>query len=134
MANSVWCVRPTETAPIDLTWTDPDTGIQHTFWVKLKKRLTVGETKTIQTSGWTGVRPKSDGAEIGLNWREQGFTRMTVWVTSWSLADENKTPLPVSRDVMESLHPDVFALIENAITQHIEALDDEKKAMTGVAG
>lgn len=129
MANSVWCVRPTETAPITLKWTDPDDGSAHEFWVRLKRRLNIGEQRRIESSGWTGFRPGS--SEIGINWQEQAYVRVLTWVTSWSLEDDERRRLPVSRDVLETLHPSVYTLIEDAISAHIKEITEEKKVTSG---
>lgn len=138
MARSIWTIKPEEKR-VDLKWTDPD-GTVHDFWIKLKKKLTVGEERRIQTAGWKGVANFGGGRnahgeerapEINIDWRQQSFARTETYVTDWSLADENDTKLPLTTDTIESLDPDLFKIIEQAITDHVEAVAQEKKQSSG---
>lgn len=134
--GSKWQVRPVEVQK-DLVWTDPD-GNQHPFWIKLKKHLTVGESRRVMTAGWRGMKqaeathddaPKQ--AEIQIDWRAQTFARTETYVTEWSLEDDNGRRLARTREQIEALHPELYELIEDAITEHVEEMDAEKKSRSG---
>ena len=132
MANK-WTVTP-ETARLDLK--DPIDG--ELFWVSVKKRLTIGETKFVQTAGLKSVsgfqgRTAGDDREMSMNidWKRQSIARTLMYVVDWSLADDKGTKLKVQPDVIESLRPELYEAIENGITEHVEAMEAEKKAQTG---
>lgn len=134
---SIWTVKP-EDVKIDLTFVDE--GKTFPFWIKIKKRLTVGESRRVMTAGWRGLRQSNPGAradnagpEIQIDWKATSFARAEAYLIDWSLTDERETKLAVTHDVIESLHPDVFALIEDAINKHIETAEQEKKDQTGVS-
>lgn len=135
MAGNVWTVKPDSTK-IDLVYVrrDDDTGAEtsHPFWIKLKKRLTVGEQRRVMTSGWRGVRGVDGGGEVQVDWQRSSFARTTAYLVDWSLTDENDKPLNCNdTDVVEALDPSVYALIENAISKHVESVEKEKNVQTG---
>jgi hypothetical protein len=60
----------------------------------VKKALTVGEQRSIVTSGWsgmTGVSGRTDGTRIDIDWRRQGFARTLIYLVDWSLTGETPT-------------------------------------------
>lgn len=138
--GSVWSVK-TDTRKIDLVFTDPD-GVEHAFWIHVKRYLTIGEARRSQVAGFGAVRteqrkdergrPLTDQAsEIQVNWTSQSFARTEVYLADWSLEDDQGKRMKLGRDVIESLSAEVYALIENAITAHIVEMEDEKKARAG---
>jgi hypothetical protein len=137
--SSVWCVSPEE-EKLELIFVDP-AGNTNPFWIKVKKRLTVGEERKVQTAGWRGLsgmasskaEAREQGPEIQIDWKSTTFARAEAYLTDWSLSDDKGKKLPVTREVIETLHPDVFDLIENAISAHVKAMADEKKLRTGSA-
>ena len=128
---SIWTVAP-ETTRLDLVYVD-GAGERHPLWVRVKRQLTVGESRRIMTAGWGGMSTgrAGGGNEIAIDWRTQGFARAEVYLTDWSLADHTGARLPVTREMIEELHPAVFALIEEALTAHVAAAGEEKKATAG---
>lgn len=137
--GSVWCVTP-EDVQVDLVYAGPD-GSRNSFWIKVKRQLTVGEERRVMTAGWRGLkqgakpRPgeEAEGAEIAIDWRLQSLARTEVYLTDWSLTDDKNNKLAHDRETIESLHPDVFALIEGAINDRVKAAEAEKKATPGSA-
>lgn len=135
--SSIWCIAPEDTT-INLTWTDAE-GKDHPFWVRIRRRLNVGEERQVMTAGWRGVvggkKNDSTGEEsetqIAIDWRAQSFARTRAYLLDWSLDDDRGQRLKMSRDVIETLHPDVYKLIEDAITAHVEAMQQEKKVTSG---
>lgn len=130
--SSKWTVAPEE-VKIDLAID----GLG-SFWIRLKKYLTIGEERNVQTAGWKGVSTASPtrgggggSAEIHIDWRTQSFARTLAYVRAWSLTDDADKPLPVSRDTVEALKGEVYGAIEEAITRHVEAMEEEKKLTTG---
>lgn len=133
MANK-WTVAP-DTVRADLK--DPRDG--EAFWVSIKKRLTIGESKEVQTAGLRSVtgfanqpRPGHD-REMAMNvdWKRQSLARTFTYLVDWSLADDKGRKLRIEMDVIESLDPQVYEVIENAITKVVEAAEAEKKAQSG---
>lgn len=139
MAGNIFTIRPEEKT-IDLEWPDAPGGVPVKFWIKVKKRLTVGEDRRIQTAGWKGVANFGGGRdakgeerspEINIDWRAQSFARTEVYLTDWSLEDDEHVKLPLTLDTIESLDPSIFSIIERAITAHVESLAEEKKLSSG---
>lgn len=135
--SSIWTVSP-EDDRVDLTYNDG--AIEHAFWVRFKKLLSIGEDRRVQTAGWTGMRGVVRGKnatdadidpEIRIDWSKQTFARAAAYLTEWSLTDDQRRPLPLAVDTIAALHPSVFALIDNALTAHIEAQAQEKKPTAG---
>ena len=119
---SMWCVDP-ERDRLDLE------ALGHPFWIDVKRELTVGEQRKVETAGFRGVvqgaetrRPgEAASTEIAIDWRTQSFARTEVYLLDWSLADDKGNKLKISRDVVESLKQPVYAAIETGITAHVEA-------------
>ena len=133
---SIWTVKPDD-IKIELVWESG--GETMPFWIKIKKLLTVGEDRRVRTAGFKGVsgavRVPGDTAplqtETRIDWRTMAFVRAETYLTDWSLTDDKDKRLKVNIETIESLHPDVFDLIENAISAHVEAVAQEKKATNG---
>jgi hypothetical protein len=128
-----WTVAP-ETVVINLTWNDP-AGIAREFWVKIKKYLNVGEERMVQTAGWKGVSgmgAQAEGGpsetEIRIDWKATSFARATAYLVDWNLEDDKHNRMPLTTASLMALHAEVFELIENAISEHIQAMSAEKKA------
>ena len=134
---SKWTVRP-DTRKLELEWTDEDGNVEP-FWIDVKKHLTVGEEKRSMTAGFrsmstskkaqTGAKDEdaAGSTEIQVDWQAQSFARTETYLTDWSLLDEKNVKLKLCREVIESLHPGVFKVIEDGITAHVEAMEQEKK-------
>ena len=137
MANSsIWTVRPS-TVTKELVYVDGE-GNRHQFSIDVVRQLTVGESRRVMMAGWRGVRQgkavageEPQGTEIQIDWRQQSFARTETYLKGWSLTDDAGKKLPIARDVLESLHPDVYTLIEDAISAHVESSEQEKKAKSG---
>lgn len=99
-----------------------------TFWIKVKKQLTVGEERRVLTSGWRGMSRQSD---IQIDWQAQQFARAQIYLTDWSLLDDLSVKVPITRETLEAMPGALFAIIENAITFHVEKQAEEKKLPTG---
>jgi hypothetical protein len=129
MANP-WTVAP-QAITINLSWTDPENTARE-FWVKIKKFLNVGEERMVQTAGWKGVSGVAGGegadAEIRIDWKATSFARALAYLVDWSLEDDKHNRMPLNLNSLQALHPEVFEMIENAISSHVRAMDAEKKA------
>ncbi len=131
MSENLWTVKP-EDVQIELE--HPENGTK--FWIKVKKYLTVGETRRVSTAGWRSMSSAKKEAgdttpaatEIQIDWRAQTFARTEAYLIAWSLTNDG---VPMTRDGIESLDPAVYEVIENAISAHVEAMDLEKKARRG---
>lgn len=136
MGKSIWTVTP-DTRTIDgLVFVDED-GNRHAFWIKVKKKLNEGERRKLLTAGFGGMRSESqqtDKPEIGIDWESMGFARVEVYLVDWSLEDDDKNRLAVKRDVIASLHPEVYKAVEDAVAQHVKELEAAKKPEGGASG
>ena len=139
--GSIWTVTP-ETDRYEL-----ELG-GHAFWIEIKRDLTEGELRRVQTAGFqrlTGLGEQTQPARLGeparemqviVDWTQLSYARTLAYLVDWSLSDDkgNKLPLePASRkrDTIEQLRPEVCKAIEEAITAHVERRELEKKATTG---
>ena len=59
------------------------------------------------------------------------FARAEIYITDWSLTDDKSVKLRVCREVIETFHPELFKVIEDGITRHVEAMAAAKKARAG---
>lgn len=126
---SKWIVAP-DTKRLEIELTAPD-GTVEGHWMEVKKSLNVGEARKVQTAGWKGVsaptrdRQATNEVNIAIDFKEQSLARTMAYVVRWSL------DVPVSQQGIESLREDVYEVIENALTAHVEEQAAEKKVKTG---
>lgn len=128
--SSIWTVSP-ESVTKDLNYVAQD-GATYPFWIKLKKRLTIGEQRRVQTAGWKGISTtrNQQEQEITIDWKLMGFSRTVEYLLDWSLTDDARVKLPLTREVLETLNEEVYALIDDAVKQHVEAMVEEKKVQS----
>lgn len=129
--SSVWTVKPL-TTQYDLVFV-PEGGDPKPFWVKLARRLNVGEKRALQTAGWSGMRQGGDGTEINVDWTRMTFARVETYLKDWSLQDDDGNKLPLTAETIRTLDEGVYELIEGAVSQHVAALEEEKKIPSGSA-
>jgi hypothetical protein len=129
---SVWTIKPQDVR-IDLQFVDEATGNTHPFWIRVKRKLTVGEQRRQMTAGWKGFtqRRGQEGAEVQIDWQAQSFARTEAYLTDWSLTEDDGKKIPLTRDGIESLDEKVYELIEGAINAHVDAMEQEKKVPSG---
>jgi hypothetical protein len=134
----MWCVSAdADEIPVQLP--GPDGALyEHKLW--LKRELSVGEQRDVETSGFRSVRGftpdkarpgEAADPSIQIDWRAQSFARAVAYLTNWTLADENGNKLPVARATVEALRPPVFDAIEAAINAHVEARPEARGKATG---
>jgi hypothetical protein len=128
MAASAFTVKPVSVKK-HFTWTD-ESNTEHQIWILIKKELNTGEGRAVATAGWKGVRQQGADAEISIDWKGMTFARVAAYLLDWSLTDENETRMPPNETMLQSLHQDLYDLIEKQIADHVEALELEKKART----
>lgn len=119
--SDIWGVTP-DAMKIDLVYTTPD-GEAHPFWISLRKQLTIGEDRKQTTAGWKSIK---DG-EMGVDWTVRSFARTKAYLVAWSLSDDAGKPIACDMEGIETRNADVYLLIEDAITAHVEAMAEEKK-------
>jgi hypothetical protein len=138
MASNKWSVQP-EDVRVELVW--DFNGEERPFWIQLKKYLTVGENRRMLKSisnvtSKIGARgEKSAPPEARFEWTEYSFARCQSYILDWSLADDNGNKMDIKRETLESLHQDVFEIIDNAIDKHetemAESTSKKKEASGG---
>jgi hypothetical protein len=131
--GSIWTVRARDGVQVDLVWTD-EAGEQRPFSIWLKRLLTIGESRKQLTAGWQGLKTKDGDSEVTINWEAQSFAKVKAWMSDWSLLDDQGKKLHISEAVIAELHPDVYKLIDDAVTAHVERYEQEKKPQSGSEG
>lgn len=95
-------------------------------WIEVKKRLTYGEQQRLAGGA---LKPKlTDGEiDISLDLETHSILRLSTWIVDWSFCDTKGKQVEVDRDAIASMDPDTAEEIEDALTAHIETLEEEKK-------
>lgn len=133
--SSFWQVAP-ETVQREGEWRG------RKFWVQLAKQLSHGEQMKMHTSAFksmrrpTTVKPgeRDDDARIDVDFGQLAIGRILAYVKDWSLSDDGGKALKVTRETVESLHPELVEAINALINEHEEEIGAEKKATTGSPG
>lgn len=103
-------------------------------WVELKNKLSNGESKhlnakafsvAVDTNAVNGFVPVIDIGAFGM-------AKILAWVVDWDLTQNGKV-MPINRDSVFNLDPEVATEIEGVIDAHVEALGREKNALDGNA-
>ncbi len=134
---SPWTVSPEETK-IDLTWKDEE--IDREFWIKVKKRLSIGESRSTMKSIsrvrsiLPGQGQEAERPEAQFDWTEYSFARAMTYLLDWSFADDNGNKIPLKRSTIESLHPALFDVIDTAINDHDVSLATNESKKTKSSG
>lgn len=135
MSNSKWAVQP-QSKRLELEYRDGQ-GTAHPFWIEVKRYLTIGEERRVMMAGWRGMSTPSSEQRAGgrsnaieIDWQLQTFARTEQYLRDWSLKDDG---LPLNRDSIESLDPDVYLAIEVALNDHVNLMAEEKKRPIGSA-
>jgi hypothetical protein len=132
-----WSVKP-EDIRIELVWNFNEE--ERPLWIRLKKYLTVGENRRMLksisnvTSKLGTTREPNQAPEANFEWTEYSFARCEAFIIDWSLADDEGNKLPISRETLESLHQEVFEIIDTAIDKHETEMAEstsKKKVTTG---
>ena len=130
--SNPWVVEPEE-VKIELHWTDLE-GTDRPFWIKAKKRLSVGEQRRMLKSISRVTTPLASSKtserampEAQFEWTEYSFSRCLAYLLDWSLTNGDDKRMTVSRETMESLHQGLFDVIDNALDDHEKAMTQEKK-------
>jgi len=113
-----WFVKP-ETVRIDI-----DEG----QWIRVKKRLTVGEERKSHAALVKEVR--QDG-RITPNMEMMGKAEVMAYLIDWSLCDDEGAPIKLDTegklaDAIDSLSPEHFKIISSAISTHIDKMEAER--------
>lgn len=132
---NIWCVPPEERVIDGLKFVDRY-GIEHSFWIKVKKFLTVGEAKRMRSSGFGALRSGGEDSrkkerEIDVDWSETAFSRVRAYLLDWSLESDPAKHIKLPISAIESLEEDAFDAIDKAIDQHRTEMEAEKKRMAG---
>jgi len=131
MTANPWVVEP-EDVKIELTWTDLE-GTARPFWIKAKKYLSIGEQRRMLKSisrVTTQIGPKKGeraSPEAQFEWTDYSFARCVAYLLDWSLTNGEDKRMGLSRETLESLHQDLFEIIDNALDEHERGQADQKK-------
>jgi hypothetical protein len=114
-----WFVQP-EAVQVDIA------GGQ---WLLLKKRLTVGEERKSMASLVTEIR--ADG-RMTPNFENVGKSDVLAYLVDWSLTQGGKR-VDIDTDAkkasaIDNLSPEAFAVISEAVSAHVKAMDAERDA------
>lgn len=99
-------------------------------WVLVHAELTYGQQRRLASAGLTGVpdalAAQGQGEPLSMDLAAYDLARLCAWVMDWSFRDADGDHVAVSREAIESLHPDTAAEIQKALDAHVEALEAKK--------
>jgi hypothetical protein len=97
--------------------------IQDGFWIECREELAVGEKRGIFSRAFKGQVPLADGGfRNEYDMQEIGFGQVCAYLVDWS----DKTE--ISADAVRAMTPEAFALIEAAVSKHIEEMEKNAPA------
>ena len=135
--SNPWSVEPEEER-IDLVWKDGT--VAREFWVTVKKRLTIGESRKMLksiskvASKLKTKNSEAEAPEAQFDWTEYSFARAMTYLIDWSLADDKGNKMRLTRATLESLNQEVFDIIDTAIDQHDTNVADRESKKTNAGG
>ena len=113
-------------------------------WVIVRKQLTAGEEKKMSTGALKRMSPTGAGTDAfavayDVDFEAAAFNKIIVYLLDWNVPDNSGKPKLIDTPkamsaALRALHPDVFKEIERVIEAHVEAQQQEKKAMSGSNG
>jgi hypothetical protein len=90
-------------------------------WIEVKKRLTNGERRSLNTAALGKSMPiGQDVAEVAVDFAELGTARALIYIVDWSFEDDGHR-VPVSRAAYLALDEPTADEIDKALDIHITA-------------
>lgn len=100
-------------------------------FIEVKQELSIGDQRRLEAAGMKRVQRKQPNGlyttELEVDWETFSLARAEVWLTGWSLTNEQQEPVSLTYSAIKALTPETFAEIEDLISGHILAMDQEKK-------
>lgn len=114
-----WFVQP-ETVRIDL----PEGQ-----WIEVKKTLSAGERRKAFASA---VKSMTGDRDAEMDPERIGVAALEAYLVDWSLTGPDGKAMRIDtpqrkRTALDLLHPSKFALIDDAVSRHIAAMEDSEK-------
>lgn len=109
------------------------------YWIDIKQELTAGEARKLAHSGVRRLsRPVLADESVGelgmeLDLEAAAFTKVALYLVDWNLSGPDGKTVTIAGlgrekwDALRNLKPDVFAEIERAIDEEVQARADAKK-------
>jgi hypothetical protein len=98
-------------------------------WIEIKEDLNNGDTKQLEQSGVQP--PRNDGTGrivIPVDWAQYELERALIFLTDWSFRDAADKPVKITMDALKALEPETFVEVHKAISDHVVARAEAKKA------
>jgi len=96
-------------------------------WIDVKKFLTSGEEAYLAGAGVPGFSQETVGKQsFELDFVSLKFARMITYVVGWSFVDDKGNQTKPARDYVETLDPEIFKEIEEALDKHVAKMKEER--------
>jgi len=96
-------------------------------WIDVKKFLTSGEEAYLAGAGVPGFSQGEPGKQsFELDFVSLKFARMLTYLVAWSFVDEKGNQTKPTRDYVETLDPEIFAEVEQALDVHVARMKEER--------
>jgi len=92
-------------------------------WVEVKKELTVGEQKRLESLPITslkGDQSDADNREVGLNWSAYYLGKLEIYLVDWSLRGRDGKVIPLSKANIHGLKQATAEEITVALDAYLE--------------
>jgi len=97
-------------------------------WVLVRRELSYGQQRRLAAAGLTGIDQAAGGNErLRVDLAAYDLERLCTWVIDWSLRDADGDHVVVSREAIESLHPDTAGEINRALDAHVAAQEGKAR-------
>lgn len=101
-------------------------------WIEVKLELTKGEDSKFRTRAMRAqVTPGQGNVNVEIDWEKLALARVETYLVDWSAKDAKGKDIPVTANAIAALATEDFDEIDQAIQDHIAALEAEKKLSSG---
>ena len=102
-------------------------------WIEVRNQLTARERKRANSVAMKGQTYSKDGGGATITdtnaLADAAFYRAAAYITAWNVTDGDQ-PWPLTVDGLGALPEDLFDEIDDAIDQHVKAMEHAAKNAT----
>jgi len=96
-------------------------------WIEIKDGLSYGEQKRLSSASVkTSMTTAGAAPEMTVDFEQYALLRISLWVVDWSFEDQNGNRVRVTMEAIAALTQETGDEIDEALTEHIEAIEAEK--------
>ena len=97
-------------------------------YIVVRKELNNGQQKKLENCGLMPPMIVDGRVVQPVDWERHDLERALVFLTGWSLADDNGELMPIDISSLRAIDPSTFEEINHAVVTHIMEIAAAKKA------